>query len=68
MSYYDPDPVIMPAEIRLRGSRWSTPLTQMQPMPLPAPRPEAVRYPESARLGERLRQTFGTFIVPQRDR
>jgi len=65
MSYYDPDPVILPAEIRLRGSRFSIPLTQMQPMPLPVPRPDMARpvNPSATRFGERMRQTFGTFVV-----
>jgi len=65
MSYYDPDPVILPAEIRLRGSRFSIPFTQMQPMPLPVPRPESARpiQPSRTRLGERMRQTFGAFVV-----
>ena len=65
MSYYDPDPVILPAEIRLRGSRFSAPLTQLQPVPLPVPRPEAARpvHPSQTKFGERMRQTFGTFVV-----
>jgi len=65
MSYYDPDPVILPAEIRLRGSRFSVPLTQIQPVPLPVPRPEAARpvYPSQSRAVEWTRQTFGTFVV-----
>ena len=65
MSYHDPDPVILPAEIRLRGSRFSAPLTQLQPMPLPVPRPESARpvSPSRTQLGERLRQTFGSFVV-----
>ena len=65
MSYYDPDPVILPAEIRLRGSRFSIPFTQAQPMPLPVPRPESARpvKPSRTRVGERVRQTFGSFVV-----
>ena len=66
MSYYDPDPVILPAEIRLRGSKMLAPLTQLQPIPMPLPRPETARLvapPARTRLGERMRQTFGTFIV-----
>ena len=65
MSYHDPDPVILPAEIRLRGSRFSVPLTQMQPVPLPVPRPEMVRpaYPSQSRFVEWTRTTFGTFVV-----
>ena len=65
MSYYDPDPVILPAEIRLHGSRFSAPLTQLQPMPLPVPRPESAQpvHPSRTRIGERMRQTFGTFIT-----
>ena len=66
MSYYDPDPVILPAEIRLRGSRFAAPLTQLQPMPLPVPRPETAQFlspPARTRLGERFRQNFGAFSV-----
>ena len=65
MSYYDPDPVILPAEIRLRGAKLFVPFTEMQPMPLPVPRPATAQplYPSRTRLGERMRQTFGTFIV-----
>jgi len=66
MSYYDPDPVILPAEIRLRGSRFSAPLTQLQPMPLPIPRPETAQIvspPARTKLGERFRQNYGTFVV-----
>ena len=65
MSYYDPDPVILPAEIQLRGSRFSAPLTQLQPVPLPVPRPEATRplYPSQTRFAGWMRQTFGSFVV-----
>ena len=65
MSYHDPDPVILPAEIRLRGSRFFTPFTQLQPVPMPVPRPESARplYPSRTRFGERIRQTFGDFVV-----
>ena len=65
MSYYDPDPVILPAEIQLRGSRFSAPLTQLQPVPLPVPRPEAARplYPSQTRFAGWVRQTFGSFVV-----
>ena len=70
MSYYDPDPVILPAEIRMHGLNLAmaktAPFTQMQPMPLPIPRPETaqpVSPPARTRLGERLRQNFGTFVV-----
>ena len=66
MSYYDPDPVILPAEIRLRGSRFAGPLTQLQPLPLPVPRPETaqpVNPPPRTRLGGRLQQNFGAFTV-----
>jgi len=66
MSYYDPDPVILPAEIRLRGSRFFTPLTQAQPLPMPVPRPvtaEIITPPARTRLGERVRQNFAPFIV-----
>ena len=64
MSYYDPDPVILPAEIRLRGSKLAAPFSQIQPIPLPVPRPETAQPAPRVRLGERLRQTFGAFIVP----
>ena len=65
MCYHDPDPVILPAEIRLRGSRFSAPFTQMQPIPMPVPRPESAQpiRPSRTQLGERLRQTFGAFVV-----
>ena len=66
MSYHDPDPVVLPAEIRLRGSRFFTPLTQAQPMPMPVPRPDSAQLitpPARTRLGERIRQNYGTFIV-----
>ena len=65
MSYYDPDPVILPAEIRLHGSRFSAHLTQMQPVPLPMPRPDTAQptRPARTRLGERVQKTFGSFIV-----
>ena len=67
MSYYDPDPVILPAEIKLRGSKFSAAFTQLQPMPLPVPRPETAQIitpPARTRIGERLRQNYGPFIVP----
>jgi hypothetical protein len=66
MSYYDPDPVILPAEIRHRGSRFGAMLTQMQPMPMPVPKPETAQPlapPARTRLGERLRQNHGPFVV-----
>ena len=66
MSYYDPDPVILPAEIRLRGSRFAGPLTQLQPVPLPVPRPETARPvnpPPRSRLGARIQYNFGAFTV-----
>jgi hypothetical protein len=66
MSYYDPDPVILPAEIRLRGSRFSALFTDLQPIPMPMPRPETaqpISPPARTRLGERLRQTLGPFVV-----
>ena len=65
MSYHDPDPVILPAEIRLRGSRFSGPITQLQPIPMPMPKPDSAQpvYPSRTRFGERMRQTFGSFIV-----
>ena len=67
MSYYDPDPIILPAEIRIRGSRFGAMLTKTEPMPLPVPKPEAAQPlapPAKTRLGERLRQNHGPFIVP----
>ena len=65
MSYYDPDPVILPAEIKLHGSKFSAPFTQLQPVPMPVPRPETAQpiHPSRTRFGERMRQTFGSFIV-----
>ena len=66
MSYYDPDPAILPAEIRLRGSRFAGPLTQLQPVPLPVPRPETaqpVNPPPRSRLGARIQYNFGAFSV-----
>jgi len=65
MCYHDPAPVILPAEIRLRGSRFSAPFTQMQPVPMPLPRPESARpvHQPRTQLGERLRQPFGAFVV-----
>jgi|GEM_PF-2287763 len=65
MSYHDPDPVILPAEIRLRGTKFAAPFTQLQPMPLPVPKPETAQpfYPPRTRFGERIRQTFGDFVV-----
>ena len=64
MSYYDPDPVIMPAEIRLRGTKLVMNIPQIQSTPLPVPRPDSTIPVRGPRLGERLRQTFGSFIVP----
>ena len=69
MSYYDPDPVILPAEIQLSGSRFSAPFTQLQPMPLPVPKPataQSISPPARTRLGERVRRNLdlGPFIVP----
>ena len=67
MSYHDPDPVILPAEIRIRGSRFLTPLTQAQAMPMPVPKPATahpVGPPARTRIGERIRQNLGTFVVP----
>ena len=70
MSYYDPDPVILPAEIRMHSlklaSAMSESITQMQPMPLPVPRPataQPVSPPARTRLGERLRQSLAPFVV-----
>jgi len=64
MSYYDPDPVIMPAEIRLPGSRFVVNFPQIQTMPLPVPRPDSTIPVRGPRLTDRVRQTFGSFIVP----
>jgi hypothetical protein len=67
MSYYDPDPVILPAEIRSRGSKFGAILPKMEPMPLPVPKPETAQFlapPAKTRFGERLRQNHGQFIVP----
>ena len=66
MSYYDPDPVVLPAEIRLRGSRFAEPFAHLQPMPLPVPKPATATHvlpPARTRIGERIRQNFGTFTV-----
>jgi len=66
MSYYDPDPVVLPAEIQMRGTKSSAPFTQIEPMPLPVPRPataEPITPPARSRLGERIRQNYAPFIV-----
>ena len=66
MCYHDPAPVILPAEIRLRGSGLFTPLTQAQPMPMPLPRPataQPITPPARTRIGERVRQNSAPFIV-----
>lgn len=66
MSYYDPDPVILPAEIRLRGSRFAVPLTNLQPVPLPVPKPPTavpLSPPARTRIGGQIRQTFSPFAV-----
>ncbi|MCL2006262.1 MAG: hypothetical protein FWG73_08895 [Planctomycetaceae bacterium] len=69
MSYYDPDPVILPAEIRIRGSRFLAPLTQNQPMPMPVAMPDTAQYispPAKTRIGDRVRQRLNigtTFVV-----
>jgi len=66
MSYYDPDPVVLPAEIRIRGLRSFSPQAQIDPLPLPVPRPataEPIRPPARTRIGERIRQNYGHFIV-----
>jgi hypothetical protein len=68
MSYYDPDPAILPAEIRLYGTKLAANLAmqpQIQPMPLPMPRPAMAQPAPKQRLGERLRQNFGTFLLPR---
>ncbi|MDR0328300.1 MAG: hypothetical protein LBI05_08405 [Planctomycetaceae bacterium] len=70
MSYYDPDPIILPAEIQLYGSRLAAHLAhqpQIQPIPLPVPRPataQPVTAPARTRIGERMRQV-GTFYIPK---
>jgi len=66
MSYYDPDPVVLPAEIRLHGSRFLEPFTQYQPMPLPVPKPATavpVSPPARTRVGGWIRQNLGPFTV-----
>ena len=64
MCYHDPDPVILPAEIRLRGSRLFAPARQAMPMPLPRPETAVpIRPPARTQLGERVRQNFGAFVV-----
>jgi hypothetical protein len=68
MSYYDPDPVILPAEIRLYGTKLAADLAmqpQIQPMPLPMPKPAMAQPIPRQRVGERLRQNIGTFILPR---
>jgi hypothetical protein len=70
MSYYDPDPVVLPAEIRLYGTKIAANLAlqpQIQPMPLPSPRPDMaqpVAPPARTRVGERIRNA-GTFFLPR---
>jgi hypothetical protein len=70
MSYYDPDPVILPAEIRLYGSRIAAEIVrqpQIQPIPWPIPKPamaQPVAPPARTRIGERMRQS-GTFYIPR---
>jgi len=66
MCYHDAPPVILPAEIRLRGSRFFTPLTQAQPLSMPVPRPasaQPITPPARTRIGERVRQNTAPFIV-----
>ena len=67
MSYYDPDPVVLPAEIRMHSFNFVKPIRGgEQAMPLPLPRPataQPVAPPARTRLGERLRQN-GTFFIP----
>ena len=66
MSYYDPDPVVLPAEIKMHSFNFVRPITGQQVMPLPMPKPAAaqpVAPPARTRLGERLRQN-GTFFIP----
>ena len=67
MSYYDPDPVVLPAEIRMHSFNFLAPVRGVQPMPLPVPKPagaQPVAPPARTRIGERLRQS-GTFFIPQ---
>ena len=66
MSYYDPDPVVLPAEIQMHSFKLMSPRTKIQAIPLPVPKPataQPVAPPARTRLGERLRQN-GTFMVP----
>ena len=70
MSYYDPDPVVLPAEIRLYGTKIAANLAlqpQIQPMPLPSPRPDmaqSIAPPARTRMGERIRNV-GAFFLPK---
>ncbi|MDR3234780.1 MAG: hypothetical protein LBT46_14155 [Planctomycetaceae bacterium] len=62
MSYYDPAPIVLPAEIRLRGTRFFE--RDMQPMPLPVPKPAnavLVSPPPRTQLGRTIQNTFGDF-------
>ena len=66
MCYHDPAPVVLPAEIRLRGSGLMTLKTQAQPIPMPLPRPasaELITPPARTMIGERVRQNWAPFIV-----
>ena len=66
MSYYDPDPVVLPAEIKMHSLNFLAPIRGVQPMPLPVPKPataQPVAPPARTRIGERLRQN-GTFYIP----
>jgi len=68
MSYYDPDPVILPAEIRLYGTKIAADLAmqpQIQPMPLPVPRPANAQPIPRQRPIERLRQNLTPFVLPR---
>jgi hypothetical protein len=61
-SYYDPDPVVLPATIRLRGTRFFQ--RDMQPMPLPVPKPAnavPVNPPPKTKIGRTIQDTFGDF-------
>lgn len=78
MSYHDPDPVILPAEIRMRGTRFidssasSYPSkhayqsAHVQPIPMPVPRPATaapIYGPARTRIGQKIQQVFGPFTV-----
>ncbi|GHT11883.1 hypothetical protein FACS1894170_06020 [Planctomycetales bacterium] len=62
LSYYDPDPVVLPATIQLHGTRFFQ--KDMQPMPLPVPKPAnavPVGQPPKTKIGRAIQDTFGDF-------